>query len=182
MEEEWRDVVGYEGMYEISSLGVLRSLNRVVPNHISKTRVGKSNFNGKILKFWLDKYGYEVVSVCRNAKREKTYIHRAVAIAFIPNPNNYPFVNHLDGNKRNNNVYNLEWCTAIMNVRHAYSSGLMDSNKGERNFHSVLKDIDIPIIRELNDYGISPYEISNRYGCSPATIYDVIKKRTWKHI
>lgn len=94
MVEEWRDIKGYEGCYQVSNLGRVRSLL-------------VRGLNGGILVPIKDVAGYSCVNLS-----QKTYkIHRLVAISFIPNPNNYPCVNHKDENKNNNNIDNLEWCT-----------------------------------------------------------------------
>ena len=100
MNEEWRDIEGYEGLYQISNLGRVRSLN--CRGH--KGCIG-------ILTPRLDGKGYEMVALYKEGKARNTKVHRLVAQAFIPNPNNYPQVNHKDENKTNNDVKNLEWCT-----------------------------------------------------------------------
>ena len=100
MNEEWRDIKGYEGLYQVSNLGRVKSLN--CRGH--KGCIG-------ILTPRLDGKGYEMVALYKEGKARNTKVHRLVAQAFIPNPNNYPQVNHKDENKTNNNVKNLEWCT-----------------------------------------------------------------------
>lgn len=98
-EEEWKDVKGFEGLYQVSNLGRVKSLD------------GKSNHRGEIiLKPITDKYGYYRVHLYKNAKLKTALIHRLVTQAFIPNPDDLPCVNHKDENKLNNNVSNLEWC------------------------------------------------------------------------
>lgn len=91
--EEFRDIKEYEGLYQVSSLGRVK------------------NSKGRILKSYKDNHGYPMVNLCKNAKNIRVRVHRLVAEAFIPNPNNYPCVNHKDEDKSNNNVNNLEWCT-----------------------------------------------------------------------
>ena len=103
MMEKWKDVVGYEGKYEVSNLGRVRSLNYL--------RTGKA----KLLKQQVDKYGYKRMRLYKDGKAKSLLVHRLVAMAFLPNPNNLPMVNHKDENKTNNNVDNLEWCTASYN-------------------------------------------------------------------
>lgn len=98
----WKDIKGYEGLYKINNLGQVRSFHNY--------RIGKIN----ILKPRL-KRGYYTVGLRKNGKRKWIGIHRLVAQAFIPNPNNYPCVNHKDENKINNIVENLEWCTIKYN-------------------------------------------------------------------
>jgi len=111
MKEEWKTIESCQG-YEVSNAGKVRN---------KKT--------GRILK-QNKRRGYPFV-VLMNSKNEKKdyYVHRLVALAFIPNPSGFPQVNHRDGNKNNNSVENLEWCTARMNVQHACEMGLIDHHK-----------------------------------------------------
>ena len=97
--EEWRDIKGYEGKYQVSNLGRVRSFH------------GK----GKLLKGTPDKDGYLRIALCKNGMRKYFGIHQLVALVFIPNPNNLPCVNHKDEDKTDNKVENLEWCTIAYN-------------------------------------------------------------------
>ena len=117
--EEWRDIVGYEGEYQVSNLGRVKSLSRFIFN-------GKGTFlsQEKILNGFKTKKGYIRVEL----HKKSFAIHRLVAQAFIPNELNKPQVNHIDGDKSNNCVSNLEWCTNGENQIHAYANGL--------NYHS----------------------------------------------
>ena len=112
--EEIRSVQGYEGLYSITSHGRVWSHEKIrkFGNHY---RI----FRAKFLKRALNRYGYLYVIFCRDSKTKAQSIHRLVAQAFIPNPLNLPQVNHKDGNKKNNHVGNLEWCTNRMNINHA---------------------------------------------------------------
>lgn len=95
----WREIPNYEGLYQVSNTGRVRSLNY--------RRTGKS----KVMKPSTDELGYKRIDLCKNGKHKLHYIHRVVALAFIPNPNNYPIINHKDENPSNNYYKNLEWCT-----------------------------------------------------------------------
>lgn len=108
MEEIWKDIEGYEGLYQISNLGRIKSLGN------------KSNHkNEKIISISSKSFsGYWVIGLCKNGKRKGYIVHRLVAKAFIPNPNNYPQINHKDENKLNNWVDNLEWCTQSYNAKY----------------------------------------------------------------
>jgi len=108
MEEIWKDIVGFEEYYQVSNLG----------------RV-KSKTTGTIRKQGLIR-GYPSLSFQLKGKSYNLTTHRLVAKAFLPNPNNYRVVNHIDGNKQNNNVTNLEWCTYQHNMQEAYRLGLMN--------------------------------------------------------
>ena len=117
--ELWKDIgvykgVDYTGMYEISSKGRFRSLSRTI---IDK-RGYKYFYKGKEMIPFPNTFGYMKVTICKNGKVHEARINCLVAIAFIPNPNNLPQVNHIDENKSNNDVNNLEWCTAKENCNH----------------------------------------------------------------
>lgn len=103
LHEVWKPIKGYEGLYEISSLGRVRSLDRLV-----KGKWGKIKLTGKILKGVKDKDGYLVITLSKDGKQKTFKIHRLVAIHFIPNPNNYKEINHKDENKENCKYKNLE--------------------------------------------------------------------------
>ena len=109
--EEWRDVVGYEGEYQVSNLGNVRSMTKKVrtKNDVYATKKGKILAQTKRAK------GYLCVNLSSHGKSKCVEIQRLVANAFIPNPHGYPCVNHKDENKENNNVDNLEWCTYSYN-------------------------------------------------------------------
>ena len=111
MEEEWRPVKEYEGLYEVYNMGRVRSL------HTSQVRILKPSMNHS---------GYTNVWLHKDGTRISKRVHRLVATAFIRNPNNYEVVNHKDGNKKNNTVDNLEWCTRSYNTKHAYHNELMN--------------------------------------------------------
>ena len=137
--EEWRDVAGYEGCYEVSNLGRVRSVDR---SFVTKT--------GKVVPIaGVEKHphvnpnGYMEVNLHRGSKHKLARVHRLVAEAFIPNPECKPEVNHIDGNKLNNSAVNLEYCTNDENNEHAMRAGLnrripvlMD---GVHRFESITK-------------------------------------------
>lgn len=122
----WKDVVGYEGLYEVNNYGIVKSLGRVVFDSIGRTR----HFPGKIMKTYIAKNGYKKLRLTDEFGYGNEHtLHRIVAEAFIPNPENKEFVNHIDGDKTNNNVNNLEWSTCGENNAHAYDEGLRSDNK-----------------------------------------------------
>lgn len=113
MQETWKDIKGYEGLYQVSNLGRVKGLKR-----------------NKILKPGKDKDGYLYVTLYNMYKLKGQKVHRLVAQTFILNPENKPQVNHIDGNKQNNIVNNLEWCTRLENIEHAWKTGLMKVHYG----------------------------------------------------
>jgi len=114
MEEIWKDIEGYEGLYQVSNLGNVRSVDKFVNARLNGI-LTKRLIKGKNIKLYMDKEGRYIVKLSKNSKRKNYKVHRLVAIAFISNPNNYPYINHKDENPKNNRVDNLEWCTAKYN-------------------------------------------------------------------
>ena len=113
MEEIWKDIPGYEGLYQINNTGLIKSLERTLNPGCCK--IGRTT-KEKIISPYITKQGYLRVQLCKNSKTKKFFVHRLVAEAFIPNSNNYKCINHKDEIPTNNNVQNLEWCT------HKYNS------------------------------------------------------------
>ena len=120
MNEIWKDVVGSEGLYEVSNLGNVRSCDRTVQHKNGKVQ----QVYGRIMSTY-SIGGYLHVKLSKDGHSKSTLLHRIVAEAFISNDSNLPQVNHIDCNKLNNNVSNLEWCTAKENTYHAYRNGLI---------------------------------------------------------
>lgn len=176
MEEIWRPVVGYEGLYEVSNLGRLKSLARVVNN----------NGGDKFLKEKILKLSYTGTHDYASYRFQgKTYrIHRVVARAFIPNPENKPCVNHIDNNSKNNCVSNLEWCTHKENMLHASKIGMMKGNGnlyGEKIGVSKLKESQVKEIRNL--FGTVHISILvGKYNVSISTIRNICSRKVWKHV
>lgn len=115
MSEIWKEISGYEGYFEVSNLGNFRSKDRI----IKYKQDGLRKYPGKSLKVELMQDGYCRIVLMKESKRRRYMCHRLVAETFIPNPDNKPFVNHIDGNKSNNCVSNLEWCTQSENEQHS---------------------------------------------------------------
>ena len=116
MQEIWKDIEGYEGLYQVSNLGRIKSLQRIT---VGK-KYGIHKLKEKILKE--GKCGkYNIVILRKNGKNKTLYVHRLVAKTFINNSNNYPEINHKDGNTMNNNKENLEWCNRSYNIKHSYT-------------------------------------------------------------
>ena len=112
--EIWKPIPGYEGHYEASNMGRIRSVNKII-KHPRNPKMPLPR-KGRILKSELDKYGYPVVTLSKDAKTKTFKIHRLVALTFMPNPDNLPQIDHIDGVKYNNQPKNLRWCTTQQNT------------------------------------------------------------------
>lgn len=122
MIEEWKDIQDYEGYYQVSNLGKLRSLDRIIdfPNRHKGVMVKRLR-KGSVMKPGNSPNGYKVCRLTKDGVFKHYSFHRLVAKAFIENPLNLPQINHIDGNKKNNEVSNLEWCSQSHNILHAYN-------------------------------------------------------------
>lgn len=163
--EEWRAIVGTKGFIEVSNDGRVRSLLNGTP---------------RILKTQVDKKGYHRISVTIERIATTYKVHREVAKAFIDNPSNLPQVNHIDGNKDNNNVSNLEWVTNQENAYHAIKNGLWDSvlegakRENERRKKPIIAyrvDGDAPCTRYYESIAEAERDIGSRHIC------DVLKRK-----
>lgn len=124
MEEIWKDIVGYEGLYQVSNLGRIKSLEREFYIKNQYGGISKRKTKEIIKKQFLTQYGYKSIGLNKGGKETKFQVHRLVAETFIPNPEDKPCVNHINCDKTNNKVENLEWCTYSENEKHAYENNL----------------------------------------------------------
>ena len=163
--EIWKDIKGYESLYQVSSYGKVKSLDRTIVDSWC-TR----EFKGQILTPTKHngKQPYLYVSLSRQGKVKKVFIHQLVAETFIPNPGNKPQVNHKDGNPQNNLVSNLEWVTNAENTQHAYDTGLNSKSKKCTLININTKEIkEFPSMRQLGIY----------LGKSSGWVYSVVKEK-----
>jgi len=164
--ENWKSITGYEGLYEVSDLGRIKSYHR---NNVTLLNPAKM------------KKGYLRVRLTNKNKGFSPLVHVLVAKAFIPNPENKQQVNHKDGIKWNNNVDNLEWNTQSENQIHARKLGLFGDINGENNNYHKLTESDVLQIRSLHGT-IRDAEIARLYNVTQACVYLIVKRKKWKHI
>lgn len=179
MENEiWKDVVGFEGYYQVSNLGRVKGLDRVV-----KYRHRTLSVKGRIIvPNFSSRYVSVTMSMAGTKRKQKT-IHRMVAIAFVQNPENKKEVNHIDGDRSNNRSENLEWCTAKENIAHAFNKGLMGVRKGQKvGIPKLTEDIVIEIRRLHSNKEMSNAKIAKKYKIHTGTVADIINRKNWKHI
>ena len=119
MGEKWIDIPGYEGWYQVSNCGNVRSVDRVIEQWSRYGHPIQRKIKGRLVTPTDNGYGYQIVGLRRNQERENKYVHRLVAEAFIENAANLPEVNHKDYDKTNNKVSNLEWVSRLDNIGHS---------------------------------------------------------------
>lgn len=182
--EEWKSIKGYEGLYEVSSYGNVKSLTKYIKNKYNSYSIRKEKLlkiNHKKLKNSKRINCY--VSLTLYGKSKSYLVHRLVGIAFIINNENKPEINHIDGNTENNNVNNLEWVTTSENQLHAFKKGLNQSKKGEDNKWSKLSTKDVIEIREKYKSGKYTHkQLSIEYNCCRTNILNIVNYINWKHV
>ena len=182
MNEIWKDIKGYEGIYQVSNLGRVKALERTwysgrngctkrtKPEHIMKYRLAKNT-------------GYCLLKLVKNGVEKHVFVHRLVAETFIPNPNNLPEVNHIDGNKENNCVDNLEWCTEKENISHAIKNKLRIID-GCNNWQAKMSSEDVAFIRnnyQPRDKEFGRKALAKRFGCNVSVISNILARKTYKN-
>lgn len=172
---EWRDVVGYEGLYKVSNNGLIKNVPRTYKMKDGRNRTIKEQY----MKFMVDKDGYNRVGLRRNGKQRKFYVHRLVARAFIPNEEEKPQVNHIDGVKNNNFYQNLEWCTHKENRAHAAENGLVPDQWGTKNPNVKITKEDAMLIRKMRKENKKLKEIATTIGTSESNVKNVVYGYTW---
>jgi len=154
----------------------------VYPNYfITEGGQVLANKTGIWKKFSFDRDGYLISSLSKNGKKKMFRLHQLVAKAFIPNPLSKETVNHIDGNKLNNHVSNLEWNTREENNKHAYRTGLKDS-VGAANGNSKLNEEDVFGIIELRDDGMSQESIGRMFKITQVAVSDILLGKRWSYL
>lgn len=174
-EEIWKDVPGYEGFYQVSNIGRVRSV-------IHNDKYGRV-FGGKLLKQNINELGYCRVHLSMFKKRKMEFVHRIVAMAFLTNENNYDEVNHKDENPSNNCVDNLEWCSHKYNINYGNRNRISgEKHRGEKCCFHKLKEAQVREIKKLAHEKWTRQhakELARRYNVSPGLIRRIVNGDIW---
>ena len=176
--ETWKDIPEFRGSYQVSDIGRVRSLDRVVTYKDGSMR----KLKGRLLKTYLNTSGYEKVTLYNDNIDTTKTVHRLVLETFKPHVNmNDLEVNHIDGNKLNNHLTNLEWVTARDNILHAYDTGLID-NRGERSPNAKLTNADVLEILQRLDTGELHRDIALDFSVNKSCISKINIGTTWRSV
>ena len=179
--EIWKDIEGAEGRYQVSNLGRVKSVARIVEQ--TRKDIGATfcrELSEKILNPAADSYGYKVVSIRFADKLFTKKVHRLVAEAFLENERNFDQVNHIDGDKANNILSNLEWCTAKQNSVHKCKA--LGIGVGASNGRAKLTDDNVMKIDEMLCAGYPPKEIAAAFGVKYNSILRIKLGENWSNI
>lgn len=176
MTEIWKDIEEYKGIYQVSNMGRIKSLERLTNGKLGSVKIHLE----KILTPLNLTKGYQGVRLYKDYIGKTLKIHRIVAKTFICNPNNLPQVNHINGNKKDNKVSNLEWCDNRYNMDHALDSLLIKRgfDKHFSNFNSIL----FSTIQPLLDCGLTCKQLSLIYNVDRHTISTILSGKSYKHL
>lgn len=173
--EIWKDIPEYEGLYQVSNLGRVKSLNRIIKSKL----IGSFQKQGTIIK--PHKRGnYLKVSLSKNGEINQLSVHRLVAQTFVVNPEKKPCVNHKNGDKIDNKDTNLEWMSYSENTTHSYKNGFQKVQFGSKTSQAKLNELQVLQIRQLSKK-ITVTEIESKYNMTVSTISQIINRKLWKH-
>lgn len=183
LDETWCDVPGYEGYYQVSSRGRVRSCYREITDRLGRSRIQP----GRILVPEIHTTGYLRVGLSRDSYSRGYRVHKLVMLAFVGDRPEGCQVNHKNAAKTDNSLDNLEYCTPKSNAQHAHALGLCSSSnrnraKGSQQGHSKLAEADIPTIRDRLANGDTQQAIARDYSISQVSISRIKSGKTWKHI
>jgi len=173
--EIWKNIPGYESCYLVSNFGRIKSIGKKYKTRYGTDAIRKDRI---FILGHTDGCGYASVSIGGTTKT----LHRLIALAFLPNPNNYRCINHKNGNKIDNRLENLEWCTQSENSKHSFVIGLQD-NKGENHPKAKLTNEIVLKIRSKyipGKYGC--WKLAKEFNLSLTHIKDILHRRVWSHI
>lgn len=175
-QEIWKDIPGYEGLYRVSSIGNVQS----VPSTTKNSRGGRKR-TGEVMRQAMMPNGYPSISLNKDGRAKSYRVHRLVALAFHPNPENKPCINHKNCNRSDNRVENLEWCTWSENNSHAHKYGAQRKHYGQNHHNSKITQEIANEIRAKyipNVYSMST--LGKEYNLANGTIQAILENRTWQ--
>ena len=180
--EVWKPIEGYEGYYEVSNLGRVQGLDRTVQQGMRRLAVAQ-----RVLKPWIKDQKYLFVTLCHDGPSIRARVHQLVAAAFLGLRPDGLQINHLDGNKKNNHVGNLEYVTPSENIRHAVNVlGTIRRypvRRGEDSYSAKLSKDDVLVIRSRYLAGnVTQCQLAQEFGVGQNAISSVVNNRTWKHV
>ena len=178
-----KDIPGFEGLYAVTKDGKVWS-------HPRTSLVGvnggiKTDGNRWLAQTPVTKRTAHLrVYLHNQGKTIGMLVHRAVALAYLPNPNKFPHINHKDSNPTNNHLENLEWCNAAMNAKHAVANGLtkMPNQQGGANSGAKVNEADVRAMRALHEKGESCAAIARHYNLTPKTAWNIVHGKRWAHV
>lgn len=177
--EQWRDICQWEGFYQVSNCGRVRSLDRNCRQRGGTTRV----LAGRILKGRVNNCGYRVVPLSHLGRLEVLQVSRLVVRAFIGEIPPGMQVNHIDGDKTNNAVENLEIVTPSQNIAHARQTGLVNQKYGDKTANAILNDETVKaIIRALKHGTKTQAQLARDHGVNKSTVHLISKRKNWRHL
>ena len=181
-DEIWLPIIGYEGLYEISNYGRVKRLEKLVilPSRWGHENQGTFIDPERILVHQVNPGKRLYVSLCKEGKRVNVHIHKLIATHFIPNPNNYPIIRHLNDNNQDNRLENLEWGTHKMNSEDAIKNSRLST--GENHYKKKLSPEVVKEVREKYTNGVSLKELSLQYNRTIESISHVERSITHKKI
>lgn len=173
--EIWKNITGYEGMYQVSNLGNVKSLKRKKWNGFDYQEVVEKFLSQKTHN------GYKYVNLCKPKSQKMISVHRLVAIEFIDNPEQKKYVNHKDNNPSNNNSNNLEWCTQAENIQYAVQQGRFNQGILSPRTKFTEKQV-LEIRKRIANKEISQNKLAKELGVTQNCISEIVNRLTWKHI
>jgi hypothetical protein len=182
--EIWRDIQGYEGYYKISNYGNIISYEKKYWIKLNNSYGIKKEIK---MKLRIKNNGYESITLYKNTKKKYCLVHRLVAMTFIPNPENKPQINHIDGNKQNNHVNNLEWCTLSENVLHAFNVLDSKERRNKMRINAINQQINNRkkitgniLCINTNEIYYSAREVHKKLNISLTCLYEVLENKKEK--
>lgn len=179
--EVWRNVTGWEGIYQISNYGNVKSMERFFIKDVAKLGFKQAVLMPEMVRaVGRHKFGYGRASFWLDEKAKHFSVHRLVALEYIPNINSYKQVGHIDNNPKNNHVSNLVWCTQKQNIQHCVDSGRW--HLGEKNGNSKLNKSQVLEIRKMLSDNVGVNKIARTFNVTKCPIQSIRDGKTWRHL